>query len=169
MRNEVGQRDKAQEKAHAHAKQEAADAADDGDDRGFNEELTADVHGGSAPRALRTPISRVRSATATSMMFMTPMPPRARVRRATAPKKKKVMTPRCALSELRALKGIPDPESLLVVGAVVVAFGDDALHLVEGLLVELGRDRLDDDVVHVAAYDSGRSGGGSRGPWPSRW
>jgi len=28
-----------------------------------------------APRALRTPISRVRSVTATSMMFITPMPP----------------------------------------------------------------------------------------------
>jgi hypothetical protein len=28
-----------------------------------------------APSALRTPISRVRSVTATSMMFMTPMPP----------------------------------------------------------------------------------------------
>ena len=30
---------------------------------------------GLAPSALRTPISRVRSVTATSMMFMTPMPP----------------------------------------------------------------------------------------------
>jgi len=39
-----------------------------------------------APSALRTPISRVRSVTATSMMFMTPMPPKASVRRATAPK-----------------------------------------------------------------------------------
>ena len=32
------------------------------------------AHGG-APSALRRPISRVRSVTETSMMFMTPMPP----------------------------------------------------------------------------------------------
>ena len=31
-----------------------------------------------APRALRTPISRVRSVTETSMMFMTPTPPTTR-------------------------------------------------------------------------------------------
>ncbi len=31
-----------------------------------------------APSALRTPISRVRSVTATSMMFITPMPPTSR-------------------------------------------------------------------------------------------
>ena len=31
-----------------------------------------------APMALRTPISRVRSVTDTSMMFMTPMPPTSR-------------------------------------------------------------------------------------------
>ena len=30
---------------------------------------------GLAPRALRRPISRMRSVTETSMMFMTPMPP----------------------------------------------------------------------------------------------
>jgi len=31
-----------------------------------------------APRAFRTPISRVRSVTATSMMFMIPIPPTTR-------------------------------------------------------------------------------------------
>ena len=31
-----------------------------------------------APMALRTPISRVRSVTDTSMMFITPMPPTSR-------------------------------------------------------------------------------------------
>ena len=34
---------------------------------------------GVAPNALRTPISRVRSVTATSMMFMMPMPPTRRL------------------------------------------------------------------------------------------
>jgi len=32
-----------------------------------------------APKALRMPISRVRSVTLTSMMFMTPMPPTSRL------------------------------------------------------------------------------------------
>src|ERR1700681_846205 len=40
-----------------------------------------------APIALRVPISRVRSVTDTSMIFMTPMPPRHRVTIATQPKK----------------------------------------------------------------------------------
>ena len=38
-----------------------------------------------APIALRIPISRVRSVTVTSMMFMTPMPPTSREIAATAP------------------------------------------------------------------------------------
>ncbi len=38
-----------------------------------------------APIALRMPISRVRSVTLTSMMFMTPMPPTSREIAATTP------------------------------------------------------------------------------------
>ncbi len=38
-----------------------------------------------APMALRMPISRVRSVTVTSMMFMTPMPPTSSEMAATAP------------------------------------------------------------------------------------
>ena len=38
-----------------------------------------------APMALRTPISRVRSVTVTSMMFMTPMPPTRSEMAATMP------------------------------------------------------------------------------------
>ncbi len=37
-----------------------------------------------APIDMRMPISRVRSATLTSMMFMTPMPPTSRLMAATA-------------------------------------------------------------------------------------
>ena len=40
----------------------------------------------SAPTALRMPISRVRSVTLTSMMFMMPMPPTTREMPAIAPK-----------------------------------------------------------------------------------
>jgi hypothetical protein len=39
----------------------------------------------SAPMARRRPISRVRSVTLTSMMFMMPMPPTSRLTAATAP------------------------------------------------------------------------------------
>jgi hypothetical protein len=40
---------------------------------------------GRAPSALRTPISRVRSITDTSMMFMTPTPPTSSAMRQMAP------------------------------------------------------------------------------------
>ena len=43
-----------------------------------------------APSALRTPISRVRSLTATSMMFITPMPPRPSVTSPTTVKKSRM-------------------------------------------------------------------------------
>ena len=42
-------------------------------------ELLTSLHSRFAPIAMRTPISRVRSVTATSMMFMMPMPPTARL------------------------------------------------------------------------------------------
>ena len=42
----------------------------------------------SAPMALRIPISRVRSVTVTSMMFIMPMPPTAREMAAMPPRKR---------------------------------------------------------------------------------
>ena len=42
--------------------------------RGLDQELAPD-HPGSRAESLRRPISRIRSVTETSMMFMTPMPP----------------------------------------------------------------------------------------------
>ena len=44
------------------------------------------MSGFPAPIALRMPISRVRSVTVTSMMFMTPMPPTSSEMAATAPR-----------------------------------------------------------------------------------
>ena len=43
--------------------------------QGLDEELGEDVARPRAPTALRMPISRVRSRTDTSMMFMIPIPP----------------------------------------------------------------------------------------------
>ena len=42
-----------------------------------------------APMALRVPISRVRSVTVTSMMFMMPMPPTRREMAAMPPRRKR--------------------------------------------------------------------------------
>ena len=52
---------------------------------GLDEELQQDVSGARAPRALRMPISRVRSVTQTSMMFMMTMPPTTSEMSAMAP------------------------------------------------------------------------------------
>ena len=46
-----------------------------GQDHRLDEELQEDVDAACAPMAMRMPISRVRSVTLTSMMFMIPMPP----------------------------------------------------------------------------------------------
>ena len=120
-----------------------------------------------APSALRTPISRVRSVTATSMMFMTPMPPRASVRSATAPKKS-VMT-----LKMRSVNFEPSSVSQihsasLSSGIVVMALRDDSLDLGECFFVQVGRYRLDDDVVDISAKDRRAvRWAGSHVPWLS--
>ena len=48
-----------------------------------------------APTALRMPISRVRSVTVTSMMFITPMPPTSSEIAATAPSSSREDVARC--------------------------------------------------------------------------
>ena len=53
---------------------EPEDPAGETEQARLEEELAPD-HRGVAPSALRSPISRTRSVTETSMMFMTPMPP----------------------------------------------------------------------------------------------
>ena len=62
-----------QERA-AVAQQDAHGAADQAQHDGLHQELPQDV-AGPAPTAMRRPISRVRSVTDTSMMFMIPTPP----------------------------------------------------------------------------------------------
>jgi hypothetical protein len=64
----------AQQQRDAGTEQDADDAADGAELDGFNQELRENVLR-FAPMAFRTPISRVRSVTLTSMMFITPMPP----------------------------------------------------------------------------------------------
>ncbi len=54
-----------------------------------------------APMALRMPISRVRSVTVTSMMFMIPMPPTSRLMAATAPSSTVKVSLLAALCEMQ--------------------------------------------------------------------
>ena len=56
------------------AQQDADGAADQAEDDRLDQELPQDV-AARAPTAMRRPISRVRSVTETSMMFMIPTPP----------------------------------------------------------------------------------------------
>ena len=57
------------------AERDAGDAADQRERDRLDQELQQDVRAARAPTAMRRPISRVRSVTDTSMMFMMPMPP----------------------------------------------------------------------------------------------
>ena len=54
---------------------DAEQPAGEAEHRRLDEELAPDRARGAAPSALRRPISRIRSVTETSMMFITPMPP----------------------------------------------------------------------------------------------
>ena len=60
--------------------------ADQAEHRRFGQELDQDVPP-RAPSALRRPISRVRSVTETSMMFMIPIPPTSSEMAAMPPRK----------------------------------------------------------------------------------
>ena len=71
-----------------------------------------------APRALRTPISRVRSVTDTSMMFMMPMPPTSRETPAMlASSTAKMSAEAAAMSmnwrRLRIMKSLSSPGRIL--------------------------------------------------------
>jgi hypothetical protein len=86
---------------HAHRTSESprrAGGDDDADTPPRADSTTASIRNcsstspSSAPTARRRPISRVRSVTLTSMMFMMPMPPTSRLTAATAPSRS-VSTP----------------------------------------------------------------------------
>ena len=64
--------------------QQADDSAEAGEHHRLDQELHQHLARRRAPMARRMPISRVRSVTDTSMMFMMPMPPTIRLTAATA-------------------------------------------------------------------------------------
>ena len=77
-----------------------------------------------APTALRMPISRVRSVTETSMMFMMPMPPTSKEMPAIAPRKS-VKTPRAALTA--SMRSLGTHDDKIIVGFIgnLMAFAQD--------------------------------------------
>src|SRR5438477_117238 len=87
-----------------------------------------------APMALRVPISRVRSVTETSMMFITPIPPRHRVTIATQPKKKRDHAKDfCQL--LGAIHRVPDEEGVFILRIEMPHSPQRSAHLQHRLLV----------------------------------
>ena len=80
----------------------------------------------TAPMASRMPISRVRSVTDTSMMFMMPMPPTSRLTAATAPSSDGEDARR-ALQGLRDLRRVEDIEVVLLRAADVAALTQQRL------------------------------------------
>ena len=79
------------------------------------------------------PISRVRSSTATFMMFETPMPPTTSVREPTMPRNSLKASMKVS-KKLGHLGGVPDTQRLLVLRVEAVLAGDDSQDLVRRLL-----------------------------------
>ena len=137
----------------ADAEGQAGDSADERDDGGFDEELAFDVDGGCAERFADADFARalgdgdehdVHDADAAEGEG-----------EESDGSEEEGHDAEDALGELGSFERVPDPQSFFVVGIVVVALGDDSLDLGNGLFVQVGRDRLDDDVVDEAAHDSG--------------
>ena len=118
----------AHQQANSDADAESEDSADDRDDGGLGQELVADVTA-VAPRALRTPISRVRSVTLTSMMFITPIPPSDKRHQGDGAEEESHHA-EDALRELGAVERVPDKERLFIVWLEVMLPAEDLVNLV---------------------------------------
>ena len=93
---------------------------------------------GLAPTAMRTPISRVRSVTLTSMMFMIPMPPTTSDTTAMAASRA-VSAWRALLLGVGDLGQVADVEVVVVGGAEVMAVAEERRDLGLGALGIVGR------------------------------
>src|SRR5438552_8016552 len=104
---------------------------------------------GRAPRAFRSPISRVRSVTDTSMMFITPTPPTPSVTAPISPstacnpsEKALIM----ARSSMVSHSGV----AFFILGIEVMAAGHNLANRSQRLLVQLRSCGLENDHVRVA-------------------
>ena len=103
-----------------------------GEHHRLHQELPQDI-AAAAPTARRMPISRVRSVTETSMMFMMPTPPTTSETLATEPKSK-VMTMVMIRSTLSDFGRVVHGEIVLVAVADAMALAQQQLHLVFGIV-----------------------------------
>ncbi len=131
----------------------------------LDEELPQDVVA-AAPTAMRRPISRVRSVTETSMMFMMPTPPTTSEMAATI-NSRMPMIAACEAIVLVNSGHVADVEVIVrvvvLVGRVdVVPLAEQARDFVDGLRDLRRRGSLDDDVVDV---DEARSFCGVSAAW----
>ena len=120
-----------------------------------------------APSALRTPISRVRSRTAISMMFITPMPPSASVMKPTASEEVAHRVDHAAEHQ-RADRRVPHPHRFTVVRVEVVPAREHGAHVAlerpvdvldaAGPLAQLPRQVVDDRLLR--RHDDVRDGAG---------
>ena len=158
MRNEVGQRNKAQQQTYAHAEGQAGDSADQRDNGGFDEELTFDVDG-SCTECLAD--SDLASALRDGDQHDVHDPDAAEGEgKERDGSEEQGHHGEDSLGKLRPIEGVPYPQSFFVVWIVVVTFGDDPFDLGDCFFVQIGRDGFDDDVVDEAANDAGALGWG---------
>ena len=122
------------------ARRHADAAADQGEERALQEELSSMLRL-VAPSALRRPISRVRSLTATSMMLTMPIAPSAKRHQPDAAEKD-VHRVEDLAHGLRALDRVPILEGVFVVPVEAVVAGDDPAHFVARQRVLVAHPRL---------------------------
>ena len=122
-----------------------------------------------APRARRTPISRVRSTTATSMMFMITMPPTPSDTEAISSDRMKAAARDLPPELLQALGG-DDAEGIGGAEVGVAQRAHHRAHLVDrGVDARHAAPRLDQQVERVAACrTAGARPGWGRTTWRSR-
>ena len=104
---------------------------------------------GRAPIALRRPISRVRSVTETSMMFITPTPPTASVHDADQPEHR-LQSEGKAVDHGAVFDRVPLGRGFVVLGIEVMAPRNDLAHRHQRLLVQFRSRGLNDDLVGIA-------------------
>ena len=107
-----------------------------------------------APRAMRTPISRVRSRTLTSMTFMTLRPPRKSVAMPTAPMKIFHADDDHAIG-FSVFHGVPDAGGFFIARIEVVQARQGAAKLAHAVFVRFERPRSDQQAID-GVFDGGR-------------
>src|SRR5580704_14765315 len=158
MGNEVWQWNEPQQETYANAEGQTGGATDEGDDGGFYEELAFNVDGRCAERFADADFTRALGDGDQHDVHDADTAECEGEKRDGA--EEQGHHAEDAFGKLRSVKRVPYPEGFFVVGIVVVALGDDSFDLGYGFFMQIGRSRLDDDVVDEAAHDSGALGRG---------